>query len=73
MTTAQARGLGWTVERGAFSGTTDDRADRWYVYRLSTYHAVDRRGVGYRTRREALAALEEHLAIAAADIRARSN
>lgn len=58
LTLAQARRRGFVVERGAYTGTTDDRRDRWYVYRPDTYHAVDRRGPGYATRREALEALE---------------
>ena len=61
ITLAQARRRGWTIERGAYTGTTDDRRDRWYVYRLDAYHAVDRRGPGFATRRAALEALEYHL------------
>lgn len=61
ITLAKARRLGWTIERGAYYGTTDDRADRWYVYRLDTYGAVDRRGPGFATRHEALKALDCHL------------
>lgn len=42
----------FTVERGAYRNTTDDRLDRWYISdRLSS--VVDRRGSGYRTRAEA--------------------
>lgn len=61
LTFEQARHRGWTIERGAYQGTTDDRHDRWYVYRIDTHNAVDRRGSGYRTRREALEALDDRL------------
>ena len=55
MTTAEARKLGWTIERGSYLDTVDDRCDRWYAYKRVTFGAVDHRGPGYRTRREALA------------------
>lgn len=45
------------TERGAYQGTTDDRLDRWYWY-LAGRETIDRRGPGYRTRREAIAAGE---------------
>ena len=61
ITLTEARRRGWTIERGAYTGTTDDRRDRWYVYRLDAYNAVDRRGPGYATRREALEALDHQL------------
>jgi len=53
MTTKQARKLGYLINRGAYFGTTDDRADRWYIERIDA-DCVDRCGPGYRTRREAL-------------------
>lgn len=40
------------IERGAYYGTTDDRADRWYIVDRDA-EAVDRRGPGHATRREA--------------------
>jgi len=60
MTTAQARKLGWTVETGNYLSSSDDRADRFYAYRWHTFSAVDHRGPGCRTRREALAHVERH-------------
>ena len=65
-TLADARAAGYTIERGAYTGTTDDRADRWYAYRMDTYHAVDHRGAGYGTRAEAIEAAEYRHAQAAA-------
>ena len=53
------------VTRGAYQGTTDDRADRWYVEDTRS-RTVDRRGEGYRTRKEALEAAAEAESIAAA-------
>ena len=58
MTEAQAKQLGYYVERGAYTGTGDDRADRWYIGSYAS-PAVDRRGQGYRTKREALEAIAE--------------
>ena len=57
MTTAEARRHGYEVNRGSYMGTTDDRLDRWYIERTDA-DAVDRRGRGYRTRREALAEID---------------
>lgn len=61
MTTRQARAAGYTITRGAYQGTPDDRLDRWYVERIDA-DAHDRRGPGYRTRREALEAVAEIVA-----------
>ena len=66
MTTAQARNLGWAVETGNYRSASDDRADRWYAYRWDTFSAVDHRGAGCRTRREALACVERHVTAAEA-------
>jgi hypothetical protein len=44
----------FTATRGTYQGTTDDRIDRWYIEDAEARH-VDRRGPGYRTKREALA------------------
>ena len=55
----ECRKRGWTIERGAYYGTTDNRADRWYAYKWDTYHAIDRRGPGFPTRKAAIAAVEE--------------
>lgn len=53
-----ARALGYTIERGAYHGTSDDRADRWYPVQIDGT-VVDRRGEGYATKRDALNALRE--------------
>ncbi|MEW8957841.1 MAG: hypothetical protein AB2448_01825 [Moorella sp. (in: firmicutes)] len=62
LTLKQARQKGYDVVRGAYHGTTDDRADRWYIMDRSS-PVIDRRGSGYRTRKEALEALTEALAL----------
>jgi hypothetical protein len=59
MTTKQARTLGYTISRGDYIGTSDDRADRWYISRDGDIY--DRRGPGYRTRTEALQELGRRL------------
>lgn len=58
ITEKQAQAQGWHIVRGAYAGTTDDRADRWYIQHDSDTE-VDRRGSGYRTKRDALDAIEE--------------
>lgn len=51
---------GWSIQRGAYKGTSDDRADRWYIDdRTNT--TVDRRGPGYATLTEATAAIDDYL------------
>jgi hypothetical protein len=57
---------GWRIARGSFSRTTDDRADRWYADAIDA-DIYDRRGPGYRTLAEAKAAVDEVLALEAAD------
>lgn len=52
---------GLRLERGAYTGTTDDRADRWYV--ASATGPVNRLGPGYRTRAEAVESLLDRLDI----------
>jgi hypothetical protein len=59
MTTREARDAGYTIGRGAYHGTCDDRIDRWYHWSISG--PIDKRGVGFRTRAEALADLVERL------------
>ena len=49
---------GWNIERGAYQGTTDDRLDRWYVQHPDR-DAIDRRGPGYATLREAREAIDQ--------------
>ncbi len=61
LTVAEARAAGYAVERGAYSGTSDDRSDRWYIARTAA-GPTNRRGQGYTTRNDALWALTERLA-----------
>lgn len=61
ITTAEARTAGYEITRGAYSGTTDDRLDRWYIERTDS-RIVSRLGSGYSTRADALWALTERLA-----------
>jgi len=42
----------FTVTRGAYTGTNDNRLDRWYV-EDSQGDVVDRRGPGYATKKQA--------------------
>ena len=49
---------GYEIKRGAYSGTTDDRIDRWYIEDPNS-NVVDRRGAGYRTKKEAAEAAKE--------------
>lgn len=53
----RAKAVGFYVYRGSFTGTTDDRLDRWYVGRLGQTRAPF--APGYRTRREAWARAAE--------------
>lgn len=46
------------VERGAYYGTTDDRADRWYIDWTPDSPMIDRRGPGYATVQEAIDAID---------------
>lgn len=62
MNIEQAHKLGYEVVRGAYHGTTDDRADGWYI-QDTWIPLVDRRGPGYRTRQDALDALEDALSL----------
>lgn len=48
------------IVRGSYAGTSDDRADRWYWQRRAD-RAVDRRGRGYATIREAVEAAPDVL------------
>lgn len=61
MTTAIARKYGYEIVRGAYTGTTDDRLDRWYIHRIDST-IIDRRGAGYATRADALAKLADEAA-----------
>lgn len=56
LTEKQAKKIGYEITRGAYTGTTDDRADRWYIAKIDSV-IVDRRGAGYCTKRAALEAL----------------
>lgn len=61
LTEKQAKAQGYALTRSAYSGTTDDRADRWYLDKTDS-DVVDRRGPGYPTKRDALDMLEHVLA-----------
>jgi len=50
--------LGFSVMRGGYHGTTDDRIDRWYVEHPAT-DCVDHRGSGFKTLRDAYHATAE--------------
>lgn len=52
------RYTGYSLGRGSFSTTCDDRLDRWYIEDDES-RVVDRRGAGFRTRSDALYALHE--------------
>ena len=54
-----AKRLGYEIVRGAYSGTSDDRIDRWYVQHVDDT-VVDRRGGGHQTKLEALRGVYEH-------------
>lgn len=62
MNEQQARERGYQIVRGAYHGTSDDRADRWYIQSL-TSATVDRRGKGFAGKDEALARLADDLAL----------
>jgi len=57
LTITEARKMCWNVVRGAYSGTGDNRLDRWYPVRMGIL--LDRTGGGFRTQREAL----DHVAL----------
>jgi len=51
-----AKRLGYSINRGSYVSTTDDRINRWYVERDECC-VVDRRGSGYVLKRDALRAV----------------
>lgn len=56
----------YIIERGAYYGTPEDRADRWY-YRSVTAETIDRRGPGVATLREARAEIDHRISMAGAE------
>ena len=60
-TERDARSNGYELVRGNYSGTCDDRIDRWYWDDIHS-SVVDRRGDGFRTKEEALYSLYQYLA-----------
>jgi len=50
----------YAVVEGAYTGTSDDVAGRWYIVDREG-DAIDKRGRGWRTRAEAIDALTERL------------
>ena len=55
-----AKENGYSLVRGAYIGTCDDRADRWYVEHESDT-IIDRRGAGYATKKDAYDAIDSKL------------
>jgi hypothetical protein len=47
---------GYRISRGAYSGTTDDRLNRWYAWPEDG--PIDRCGSGFATRKDAKAAVD---------------
>jgi len=58
MTVREAEQAGYSILRGSYHGTTDDRIDRWYIVPMSGPYAKMK---GFVTRKAALAHLEEML------------
>jgi hypothetical protein len=51
---------GYEITKGGYYGTTDDRADRWYIDNPDS-DIIDRRGSGYCTLTEAKKQVDEWL------------
>jgi hypothetical protein len=49
---------GWTITRGGYLDTIDDRCDGWYVDHADS-DILDRCGAGYRTLADAAEAIDE--------------
>jgi hypothetical protein len=62
LTEVQARKLGYQLTRGAYSGTLDDRIDRWY-WDLIESETFNRTGPGFATKEAALEHLTETVEI----------
>lgn len=60
LTLAEARAAGFDIVKGDYVDTADNNADRWYIDDKNS-STVDRRGSGFRTRQEALEALNERI------------
>jgi hypothetical protein len=60
MTIEEAKESGYRVIRGSFTGTSDDRADRWYLDNLNS-NLIDKRGAGFKTLQGALDTLAQRL------------
>ena len=58
MSVREAEKAGYWILRGSYHGTTDDRIDRWYIVPMQGPSA---RIKGFKTRKAALANLEEML------------
>jgi len=61
----------FTIARGSFSGTTDDRASAWYADAIDADYN-DRRGPGFRVLADAKAWIDEVLASEDFDARLRA-
>ena len=57
---ARIHRVGYRVERGDYIGTTDDRSNRWYLYRPDR-DIIDHRGPGHDTLADAADAAEERV------------
>ena len=49
---------GWMIMRGAYYGTTGDRADRWYIDPQHAAGPIDHTGSGYVTLADARASID---------------
>jgi hypothetical protein len=51
----------YTLSRGSYTDTADDRSDGWYVDHIDN-DSWNRRGAGYGTQQEAQSAIDDYLA-----------
>jgi len=60
MTVKQAKKLGYEIQEGDYLGTSDNRANRWYIIRDDD-DILDKRGIGFASKKEALQEIEDRL------------
>lgn len=53
----------FTAIQGSYRNTTDDRLGRWYIHRIGDT-VLDKRGPGFRTKKEALEAARRDMGAA---------
>lgn len=58
MTTTTYTYHGWTIDRGCYQDTPDDRLDRWYIHAPES-NLLDHRGPGYYSLTEARDAIDD--------------